>query len=362
MRLLRACGALARAMASITSQQSRYQCESLERRRLLTASNDPVIVLMEPFSLSIFPEHNSEIAAHLWNNPQEVPYDLQAAVNGQPWLDPANDMDGDGNGYRDDVYGWNFTDGPNGSPNIVKDTDGHGKSVLGAVLDAITTAGAAGTRVKIMYVIGPMSAGSASLQYVLDEKAAGVNIIAVGATLVRPDASAAAVLGEHGILQFSGITNADINLDSDVGGGNDAVLNATPRKGLQAPPLANVIPVTTDPRLHLEAYGINSFYFAAHSEAQSYAAPKAAAMAAVAVQVTVVTPFSSSERLVLRTRAIQPTRSDRAIVQAPRWIAFVNRRVARKNKGTQLRRSALFRQRPPGFNRNRHANAGAGRT
>ena len=55
-----------------------------------------------------------DLAANIWTNPGEI---------------PANNIDDDGNGYIDDVHGWNAYD-QNGDPN---DDNGHGTHVAGTI-------------------------------------------------------------------------------------------------------------------------------------------------------------------------------------------------------------------------------------
>jgi subtilisin family serine protease len=59
-------------------------------------------------------ETHPDIAANIWRNPREI---------------PGNGRDDDGNGYVDDVIGWDFTDGDN-RPD---DTFGHGTHVAGTI-------------------------------------------------------------------------------------------------------------------------------------------------------------------------------------------------------------------------------------
>ncbi len=55
-----------------------------------------------------------DIAGHLWTNPGEI---------------PSNGIDDEGNGFTDDIHGWNFE---NDSANLA-DTQGHGSHVAGVV-------------------------------------------------------------------------------------------------------------------------------------------------------------------------------------------------------------------------------------
>src|SRR5688500_17248651 len=132
--------------------------------------------------------------------------------------------------------------------------------------------------------------GSQIVDYVLWHKAHGVNIVAVsnstggGGIFTREDAE---MLRDEGILMFVGRGNTPpTNRDSEIGDRTSwPFYHATPRWGIQEPAVHTIIPVTTDPEVWQTDYGVNSFYFGAPgTEEQSYAAPRAAALAAIAVE------------------------------------------------------------------------------
>jgi hypothetical protein len=258
---------------------TRNCCEPLERRVLLD-SHDPIIVLTEAFSLTTFSNVTSQtVQPRLWKNPGEFPWDLD--------LGNWNTTDGDGNGLPDDAYGWNFRDGADGSPNIIRNgpAGGHGAAIMGKVLGALDAAGPHGDRVRVMHVIG---SGAQIAQYVIAEKTNGANVVAVshstpGGFFLRADAEA---LRDAGILLFVGSSDAGSNADVEpVAPASTSFYHATPRFGIQQPAVHTIIPSTTDPQLGQSDFGINSFYFAAPgAEAQSYSSPVAAAYAAIAVE------------------------------------------------------------------------------
>jgi hypothetical protein len=101
-----------------------------------------------------------------------------------PWdLDLGNydTDDGDGNTYPDDAYGWNFTDGTNGSPNFIKNDVGgvdqggaHCATIVSKLLPILHKQPAfRDSRVRIMFVIGT---GAQIASYVSARKDDGVNI------------------------------------------------------------------------------------------------------------------------------------------------------------------------------------------
>jgi subtilisin family serine protease len=66
------------------------------------------------------------LKTHIWTNPGESGYDPQ----GRPKA--TNGVDDDGNGYIDDLHGWNFADE---SPDV-SDDDGHGTHIGGVIVQA----------------------------------------------------------------------------------------------------------------------------------------------------------------------------------------------------------------------------------
>jgi hypothetical protein len=275
-----------------------YLSEPLEQRVLL-AANDPVIVFTEPLNFTTWPTTVNEdtVRPWLWENPEEYHWDL----SDQDW----NLTDGDGNGFRDDAYGWSFNPVPgfaNGTPSMIAapGQGAHGATIVSKVLLVLQQAAMNdNVRVRIMHVIGP---GDQVAAYIVQQKNSDANIVAVSdssnaTVFTRADIE---LLGENDILYFPAVGNDNLNRDPETGSAapDDPFFNATPRSGIQQPAVQTIIPVTTDPAVAMPPttptnYGINSFYFSTPAyvpgtsgqiEAQSWAAPVAATYAALAVQ------------------------------------------------------------------------------
>jgi Ca2+-binding RTX toxin-like protein len=279
-----------------TVRDCAYSCEPLEDRTFL--SGLPVIVLTEAFSLVEFASVNIDtVRPWLWENPGEFQWNLSQGN----W----NTTDGDENGRADDAYGWNFS---STSPNIINNNTGlggggHGAAIMGSVLHALTTAGTPSTvGVRIMHVIGT---GAQIAQYVIAEKQAGVNIVAVssstgeGSNFSRTDAIA---LRDAEILLFVGsdnnflVSGVNRDLPSINATSSKSFFHATPRYETQQAPVHTIIPVTTNPALSQTDYGINSFYFASPiGPEQSFAIPYAATYAALAAEAYQELPAHANE-------------------------------------------------------------------
>lgn len=153
-----------------------------------------------------------DLAANMWTNPGEI---------------AGNGIDDDGNGYRDDVYGWDFYNNDNTTFDSA-DGDDHGTHVAGTI-GAVggNGVGVAGVswRVKIATAkfLGPTggytSGAVSALNYYAALKQAGVNIVATsnswgggGADTALQNAIDAA--GDVGILFVAAAGNNSANNDS----------------------------------------------------------------------------------------------------------------------------------------------------
>lgn len=67
--------------------------------------------------------HHSQLENHFWKNPGEVGLDRNGRNRS------TNEIDDDGNGFIDDVYGWNFAD----HNSTLTDLNGHGTHIAGII-------------------------------------------------------------------------------------------------------------------------------------------------------------------------------------------------------------------------------------
>ena len=137
-------------------------------------------------------------------------------LDGNLWVNggeiPGNDIDDDGNGFIDDVNGWNALDG-NGN---ISDQGEHGSHCAGIIAARQDEYGISGIApdVRIMALVGFETAHVlANTEYLLAQKARGVNVRAVnmsfgtGIPYSRAIEEALAKLEEGGVLVFAAAGN-----------------------------------------------------------------------------------------------------------------------------------------------------------
>jgi subtilisin family serine protease len=155
-----------------------------------------------------------DLAANAWVNPGEI---------------PGNGIDDDNNNFIDDVNGWNFY-ANNNRPAEAAFENSHGTHVAGIIGAAGNNGlGVAGVawHVKIMTVKflggadleGTTADAIRSIEYVIDQRKAGVNVRAINASWAGPDGAqslrrAIKKAGDQGILFVCAAGNEANDLDS----------------------------------------------------------------------------------------------------------------------------------------------------
>jgi subtilisin family serine protease len=178
----------------------------------ITTGSDNVVAVILDTGVEL---QHEDLAANAWVNPREI---------------PDNGIDDDGNGFVDDVNGWNFFDGTNQTFKSTSE-DFHGTHVAGSIGAVGNNGkGVAGVawNVKLMslkFLGGTQGKGSTSnavrgINYAIDMRNHGVNVRVINASWgggsdsqsLREAISAA---NAAGILFVCAAGNAGVNIDSN---------------------------------------------------------------------------------------------------------------------------------------------------
>lgn len=142
---------------------------------------------------------------HLWRNPGE------SGVDDQDRDKSKNGIDDDGNGYIDDVHGWNFA----GNNNDLRDLHGHGTHIAGIIQSV-----APKTNIMILKYFDPQSSGPENLantvkalEYALSMKARIINYSAGGTARYAPEESILRRAQTEGVLLVAAAGNERSNSD-----------------------------------------------------------------------------------------------------------------------------------------------------
>lgn len=156
-----------------TDGQQVANIDAIKAWDITTGSDDIVAVVLDTGT----DLQHQDLAANAWVNPREI---------------AGNNIDDDGNGFIDDVDGWNFFDGNNQTFKSVGE-DLHGTHVagsIGAVGNNMKGVTGVAWHVKLMslkFLGGPLGKGSTAnavrgIQYAIDMRRSGVNVRVINAS------------------------------------------------------------------------------------------------------------------------------------------------------------------------------------
>jgi subtilisin family serine protease len=216
--------------------------------------------------------HHPDLAGNIWINPGEI---------------PDNGLDDDGNGFVDDVRGWDFVH----NDNDPTDANGHGSHVAGIVAargnNGVGIAGVA-WEVSLMPLraLGSNGRGYLSdilsaIEYAIDNGATVINASYGRGTYSRAEFEALALAQEAGILLVAAAGNGAVN--ADIAPSYPAAYREALDSGDQRT-LWNIISVAAtthkDQLAHFSNYGAESVHVAAPGWAIYSTLPRLKLMAA----------------------------------------------------------------------------------
>ena len=135
-------------------------------KRALIGSKDVIVAVIDTGC----DVHHPDLRNRIWHNPGEDGLDQEGAPKSE------NGLDDDGNGFADDLYGWNFVD----SSNDVSDDHGHGTHISGIV--GSTASASSHVSLMILKYYGSESGGLENLRNTI---AAVKYAVKMGATIIN---------------------------------------------------------------------------------------------------------------------------------------------------------------------------------
>lgn len=188
----------------------------LPQQRCLSPSDRRLVSLIAIIDTGVDLNHRA-LKRHLWENPGES--GLDALGNDRS----SNGLDDDGNGYIDDVHGWNFVS----NSNDLRDRHGHGTHIAGIIAAPAATGRLndntcpSPVRLMILKYFDPFDTNGFNLRntiqairYATRMGAQIINYSAGGFAPNRLEESAIREAGKRGVLLIAAAGNDGLNVDS----------------------------------------------------------------------------------------------------------------------------------------------------
>lgn len=194
------------AKTPLTSEVLNYSLQMTEAFLAWPLSQGSKEIVVAVIDTGLDTDHPA-LRENLWTNPGETGVDARGKDRA------TNGVDDDGNGFVDDVHGWNFA----GNNNDLSDSHGHGTHVAGIIQSV-----APKTPMMVLKYYDPNASGADNLsntvkaiRYAIQMKAKIINYSGGGTTKYADEELAVREAQQKGILLVAAAGNEKSNSDID---------------------------------------------------------------------------------------------------------------------------------------------------